>query len=104
MTVSLTVIAAFAVVGQQLLDSLGVSLSALRASGGLLLLLVALQLLTGKDEGMEATSNVNVAFAPLGTPLLAGPGAIVATILFVRRAHGFGDVWRWPPAYWRCTS
>ncbi len=90
--VSLTVIAGFAVFGQQLLDSLGVSLSALRASGGLLLLLVALQLLTGKDEGMEATSNVNVAFVPLGTPLLAGPGAIVATMLFVRRTHGFGDV------------
>ncbi len=90
--VSFAVITAFAVFGQQILDSLGVSLSALRASGGLLLLLVALQLLTGKDEGVEAASNVNVAFVPLGTPLLAGPGAIVATMLFVRRADGAGDL------------
>lgn len=86
--VSFVVIAAFAVFGQRLLDSIGVSLDALRAAGGLLLLLVALQLLTGKDEGLEATSNVNVAFVPLGTPLLAGPGAIVATMLFVQRANG----------------
>lgn len=90
--VSFTVITAFALFGQRLLDSLGVSLSALRASGGLLLLLVALQLLTGKDEGPESTSTVNIAFVPLGTPLLAGPGAIVATMLFVQRAHGSGQL------------
>lgn len=90
--VSFAVVTAFAVFGQQLLDSIGVSLTALRAAGGLLLLLVALQLLTGRDEGPEATSNVNVAFVPLGTPLLAGPGAIVATMLFVRRADGIADV------------
>ena len=89
-TVSFVVITVFAVFGQRLLDSLGVSLAALRAAGGLLLLLVALQLLTGKDEGVEANANVNVAFVPLGTPLLAGPGAIVATMLFVRRVDGFG--------------
>jgi multiple antibiotic resistance protein len=33
----------------------------------------------------------NVAFVPLGTPLLAGPGAIVATMLFVRRINGAAD-------------
>jgi multiple antibiotic resistance protein len=38
---------------------------------------------------MSGTSNV--ALVPLGTPLLAGPGAIVATMLFFRRAHGLGD-------------
>ena len=32
----------------------------------------------------------NVAFVPLGTPLLAGPGAIAATILYMRRAEGLG--------------
>jgi len=60
----------------------------LQAAGGLLLLLVALQLLTGSyTEPTEAErTRVNVAFVPLGTPLLAGPGAIVATMVFVRRA------------------
>lgn len=53
---------------------------------------MALQLLTGKDESIQATSNVNIAFVPLGTPLLAGPGAIVATMLFVRRADAASQV------------
>jgi len=35
---------------------------------------------------------VNVALVPLGTPLLAGPGAIVATIVFVQQAEGLPDV------------
>jgi multiple antibiotic resistance protein len=55
----------------------------------LLLLLVSLQLLTGKtDEPSSAErAKANVAFVPLGTPLLAGPGAIVATMLFVQRVN-----------------
>jgi MarC family membrane protein len=86
--VALGVIVAFAVFGQQILAYLGVELPALQAAGGLLLLLVALQLLTGQSsEPTDADrARVNVAFVPLGTPLLAGPGAIVATMLFVRRA------------------
>jgi multiple antibiotic resistance protein len=38
------------------------------------------------------TKNVNIAFVPLGTPLLAGPGAIVATMVFVRRIDNAADV------------
>ena len=83
--VSFAVIVAFAFFGQQILDYLGVSLPALQCAGGLLLLLVALELLTGKDETPTAGSNVNAALVPLGTPLLAGPGAIVATMVFSRR-------------------
>lgn len=88
--VALGVIAAFAVFGQQILSYLHISLAALQGAGGLLLLLVALQLLTGQDSGVGADAGVNVALVPLGTPLLAGPGAIVATMLAVRRADGFG--------------
>ena len=86
--VALGVIAAFAVFGQQLLSYLHVSLPALQGAGGLLLLLVALQLLTGQESGVGSDAGVNVAMVPLGTPLLAGPGAIVATMLAVRRAEG----------------
>ena len=80
----------FAVAGQTLLDYLHVDLPALQGAGGLLLILVALELLTGKadDPSQQATSNI--ALVPLGTPLLAGPGAIVATMLFVQRADGVG--------------
>lgn len=85
--VSITVITLFAIFGQTILDYLGVTVPALQAAGGLLLLLVALELLTGKNDDPVETKNVNVALVPLGTPLLAGPGAIVATIVFAREAE-----------------
>ena len=89
---ALGVIVGFAVAGQTLLDYLHVKLPALQGAGGLLLILVALQLLTGKtDEPSEQGGTSNVALVPIGTPLLAGPGAIVATMLFVRRADGVAD-------------
>jgi multiple antibiotic resistance protein len=86
--VALGVIASFAVFGQRILDYLGITLPALQAAGGLLLLVVALQLLTGAESEQNADAGVNVALVPLGTPLLAGPGAIVATMLAVRGADG----------------
>jgi multiple antibiotic resistance protein len=85
------VIGAFALFGQQILSSLGISIAAIQGSGGLLLLLVALELLTGKSDDPEGRDDVNVALVPLGTPLIAGPGAIAATIVYVRQAHGFHD-------------
>jgi multiple antibiotic resistance protein len=84
-SVSFAVIVAFAFFGQQILRYLGISLPALQCAGGLLLLLVALELLTGKEEAPTASSDVNVALVPLGTPLLAGPGAIVATMVLSRQ-------------------
>ncbi len=89
--VSLGVIVSFAVFGQQILDYLGIGIPALQGAGGLLLLLVALDLLTGRAENPQQVEDVNVALVPLGTPLLAGPGAIVATIVFVRRSNGWMD-------------
>ena len=86
--VALGVIAAFAVFGQQILTYLHISLAALQGAGGLLLLLVALQLLVGQESGVNSDAGVNVAMVPLGTPILAGPGAIVATMLAVREASG----------------
>ncbi|MBB1157497.1 MULTISPECIES: MarC family protein [Amycolatopsis] len=88
--VSLLVISLFAVAGQAILAYLGIGIPALQGAGGLLLLLIALQLLTGNagSNEPEAAEDVNVALVPLGTPLLAGPGAIAATIVFVRQADG----------------
>ncbi|WP_432834720.1 MarC family protein [Dactylosporangium sp. CA-092794] len=90
------VIVAFALVGRQILAYLHIDLPALQGAGGLLLLLVALELLTGKTDDPRREATSNVALVPLGTPLLAGPGAIVATMLFVRRSHDF-------PAYLAIT-
>ena len=89
--VSLGVIVSFALFGQQILDYLGIGIPALQGAGGLLLLLVALDLLTGRADDPQEVQDVNVALVPLGTPLLAGPGAIVATIVFVRRSDGVAD-------------
>lgn len=86
--VGMLVIVGFAVFGQFILSYMHITLPALQFAGGLLLLLVALQLLAGKEEEMTATSGVNVALVPLGTPLLGGPGAIVAVMLFVNRSEG----------------
>lgn len=86
-----SVIVAFAIFGDQILGFLNISLPALQASGGLLLLLVALELLTGKDSEPTKIGDVSVALVPLGTPLLAGPGAIAATIVFVRQAESALD-------------
>ncbi|WP_166349634.1 MarC family protein [Phytoactinopolyspora limicola] len=90
-TVALGVIVAFALFGQAILDYLGISLPALQTAGGLLLLLVALQLLTGALDDPATPTSGNVAMVPLGTPLLAGPGAIVATMVFVQRADERAD-------------
>lgn len=83
-----TVIGVFALFGQQILAYLGIGLPALQGAGGLLLVLVALELLSGTQTSAEELPDVSVALVPLGTPLLAGPGAIAATIVFVRQAHG----------------
>lgn len=85
--VSLFVIVIFAIFGKLILDYLHVSVNALQGAGGLLLLLISLELLTGKGTSDTTTENVNVALVPLGTPLLAGPGAIVTTILYVQNSH-----------------
>ena len=89
--VAFFVITVFALFGRQILDYLGITLSSMQIAGGLLLLLVALELLTGKADEPVETKNVNVALVPLGTPLLAGPGAIVATIVFVKQVDDVGS-------------
>jgi len=89
--VSFLVISVFAFFGQRILAYLHVSLPALQCAGGLLLLLVALELLTGRGDEPTRQGDANVALVPLGTPLLAGPGAIVATMVFSKRVHDTGD-------------
>jgi len=83
--VSLLVISIFALFGRAILNYLNISMEALQAAGALLLLLVALELLTGTAKKHGGDGDSNVALVPLGTPLLAGPGAIVATMIFVQQ-------------------
>jgi multiple antibiotic resistance protein len=75
----------FALFGGLVLDYLHVSVNSLSIAGGLLLLLVALEMLRGQDYP-EGEGAEDVALVPLATPLLAGPGAI-ATVIVLSRQH-----------------
>ena len=87
-TVSLLVIVSFALFGNALLGYLNISLPALQGAGGILLLITGLGLLTGSITDSDSAASQNIALVPLGTPLLAGPGAIVTTMLYVQKADG----------------
>ena len=74
----------FALFGGLVLDYLQVSVHSLSIAGGLLLLLVALEMLRGQDYPDEDSAQ-DVALVPLATPLLAGPGAIATVIVLSRQ-------------------
>ncbi|MBN2645541.1 MAG: MarC family protein [Desulfuromonadaceae bacterium] len=87
----------FALFGDAVLRSLGVSLAALQLGGGILLLLIGIDMVfvrpsggttTTREETREATSRPDLAVFPLATPLIAGPGAISATMLLMAQAKG----------------
>ncbi len=85
-----------ALVGERLLVLFGISLPAFRIAGGLLLFWIAAEMVFGvrsRHEGEAAEQAMeervrNVAAFPLAIPLLAGPGAIAATVLLAGRAGG----------------
>ena len=85
-----------ALIGDWLLGTMSISLAAFRIAGGLLLFSIASEMVLGvrmRRESEAAEQAVeehvrNVAAFPLAIPLLAGPGAITATVLLAGRAHG----------------
>ena len=85
--ISFLIISGFALFGRFVLDYMDVSIGAMQAAGGLLLLLVSLNLLTGKEDNELNSGAKNVAMVPLATPLLAGPGAIVAVMIFAQKVE-----------------
>jgi multiple antibiotic resistance protein len=87
----------FTLLGQPLLDELGVSIAALQTAGGIILLLIALDMIFAKPtsafkltqpEDEEAQTKDDIAVFPLATPLLAGPGAMSAGILLAANTEG----------------
>jgi multiple antibiotic resistance protein len=85
---AMAVVLVFALFGQVVLNYLHVSLASLSIAGGLLLVLVALEML--QDEGAPPEGDAGIALVPLATPLLAGPGAIATVMVLVRQQSGFG--------------
>ncbi|MEA2495937.1 MAG: multiple antibiotic resistance protein [Thermoleophilaceae bacterium] len=81
----------FAFFGGAVLNYLDVSVDSLSIAGGLLLLLVALEMLRGMDYPDAGDGRAqDVALVPIATPLLAGPGAIATVIVLTRQHHDFG--------------
>jgi multiple antibiotic resistance protein len=92
----------FAVFGEVLLRLFGITLPALRIAGGILLLLISIDMVfarhsggtgTTPEEENEAQSRADISVFPLATPLLAGPGAISAVILLTTGSGGFNLEW-----------
>lgn len=88
----------FAIAGKAILEYLSVSIDALRITGGILLIVIGVSMLyegdvpRSKRKGAEEAEDKmhtpeDVAFVPLGTPFLAGPGAISVVIISAGTAN-----------------
>ena len=95
--ISTAILLTFAFIGEFLLAGLGISLAALRAAGGILLLLISIEMVfarssggtsTTDEEEQEAISKTDISVFPLATPLIAGPGAMGAAILLMANQEG----------------
>ncbi|MHA1599089.1 MAG: MarC family protein [Alphaproteobacteria bacterium] len=87
----------FAVLGDEILRRLGITLPAMKTAGGILLLLIAIDMVfarpsggssTTQDEQREADNKDDVSVFPLATPLIAGPGTMGAVIVLSAKAGG----------------
>ena len=92
----------FAVFGDPLLKLFGITLPALRVAGGVLLLLISIDMVfarhsggtgTTPEEETEARTRADISVFPLATPLIAGPGAISAVILLSTAEGAFTAGW-----------
>ena len=95
--IATVILVTFALIGDFLLTSLGISLAALRIAGGILLLLIGIDMVfartsggtsTTSEEEEEAFSKTDISVFPLATPLIAGPGAMGAVILLIADQQG----------------
>ena len=95
--VAAIILFAFAGVGEALLKALGVSLAAFRIAGGILLFLIALEMVFEKrterreDRAAKVASTPeveDVSIFPMAMPMIAGPGSIASVMLMMSRNHG----------------
>ncbi len=95
--IATVILVTFALIGELLLAGLGISLAALRAAGGILLLLIGIEMVfarssgstsTTDEEEKEAIGKADISVFPLATPLIAGPGAMGAAILLMTSQQG----------------
>ena len=86
----------FALLGEDLLRHLGISLSAFRIAGGILLFLIAIDMVFEKRterresraEEVSASKIEDVSVFPMAIPMIAGPGSIASIMLLMARSDG----------------
>jgi multiple antibiotic resistance protein len=85
----------FAAGGDRLLNALGITLPAFRIAGGILLFLLATEMVFARESGIrrptapeekETEHRADISVFPLAFPLLAGPGALTSIVLLMERA------------------
>ena len=95
--IATVILVMFALAGELLLASLGISLAALRTAGGILLLLMGIEMVfarssggtsTTEEEEQEAMLKQDISIFPIATPMIAGPGAMGAAILLMANTEG----------------
>ena len=89
--ISSLIVVVFAFCGELLLGKLGISIQALRVSGGLLLFITAFNMVTRGETGRtwQSGPDIDISVFPMSIPLLAGPGCLTLTILLFSQASGF---------------
>lgn len=94
--VAALVILVMGIAGKPVLDALGITLPAFTIAGGVLLFLIAVDMLFGRKPGTKQTAEevrdaseaVNPAVFPLAVPMIAGPGTIATVLVLVTLAAG----------------
>jgi multiple antibiotic resistance protein len=89
----------FALLGEELLRALGISLSAFRIAGGILLFLIAIDMVFEKRterresraEEVSAREPEDISVFPMAIPMIAGPGSIASIMLLMARSEGLGE-------------
>ncbi len=82
------VLVVFLFLGNMLLDFFGIRLSSFKIAGGLLLLIIGMEIALGLKYGRHEKEKPELAIVPMGTPLITGPG-VITTILILVGIYGY---------------
>ncbi|MGK6354265.1 MarC family protein [Sphingomonas sp. DT-207] len=94
--VAAVILLGFALFGEALLGALGISLNAFRIAGGIMLFLIALEMVFEKRterredraEKIKADEVTDISIFPMAMPMIAGPGSIASVMLLMSQSHG----------------
>lgn len=98
--VASVILLAFAVFGEAFLRALGISLDAFRIAGGIMLFLIALEMVFEKrqerrenraEDLKSRPAPEDISIFPMGIPMIAGPGSIASAMLLMSRGHGLAQ-------------